>query len=227
MTWPTAAEVRAALKSAGFTALVLDATLDQAVDDAVAQWENHTGWHPFVGGASTVARTFEVTAGQSTLYLDVPLRTSTAPTIQANGSDLSASLTAWWLPRNASIASLPYTALEMRTSTRRAYIPSGIVTITGLWGWCDSDTVPTDARAAVLAEACRDIATAQTSLRAVARDGETADDGSTIVAPITRAKEGDVDLEFSTTQTERMAILKSWEETFARTARRYKAVRVY
>lgn len=227
MTWPTAAEVRDALQAAGYSALVLDAALDQAVDDAVSQWQNRTGWHPFVGGASAVARDFVVERGQSVLYLDVPLRTSTAPTIQVNAVDLSSSYTAWWLPRNASIASRPYTALEMRSGNSRAYLPSGILTITGLWGWCDSDTVPTDARAAVLAEACRTIAAAQTSWRAVARDGETDDAGSTIVAPVTRAKEGDVDLEFSTTQTERMEALKAWEETFARTVRHYKPARIF
>lgn len=227
MTWPTAAEVRAALEYAGFTAHTLDAALDQAVDDAVAQWENHTGWHPFVGGASAVGRDFFVEYKTSVLYLDVPLRTSTAPTILVDGVALGSSYTAWWTPRNASIASRPYAALEMRSGNGRAYIPAGVLTITGLWGWCDSDTVPADARAAVLAEACRDIATAQTSWRAVARDGETDDSGSTIVAPVTRAKEGDVDLEYSTTQTERMAVLKSWEETFTRTARRYKPARVF
>lgn len=229
-TWPTAAEVRDTLKGAGYTAPLLDSVLTDAIDDAVARWEAATGWLPFVGGASTIARDFILDEGQRILQLDAGLRYSTAPELLLDGVALASTTTARWLPTNASLAGKPYTALQLLESGRPSRMPEATLTITGLWGYCASDAVPTAARAAVLAGACWEIASRQTAWRAseaTATDGETDDtSGDTIRAAVQQTKEGDVDVQFATTQTERMAALEMWETLWRRGVNTYRRVRI-
>lgn len=230
-TWPTAAEVRDTLKGAGYTAPVVDADLESAVTDAVARWEAATGWIPFVGGSSAVARTFILFEGQRVLQLDAGLRTTTTPTLLSDGEALATTTTARWLPANADLTGRPYTGLMLLESGRPTRMPETTLTITGLWGYCASDAVPTDARAAVLAGACWDVASRQTAWRAseaTATDGEASEEGigETIRAAVARSKEGDVDVEYATTQTDRMAALDLWDTLWRRGLNAYRRTRI-
>lgn len=154
--WPAVSDVRTLLAGAGITSTLDDTALGTLLDGAVAQFEQRTGWLPFVAAEDESVRLFDppglvpgvaygFIGGGQRLKFGAGLVSASALTI---GGVAKAQNTDWWLyPQSAPGAGMPYTHLLFRWPI---YGSPGTVSITGRWGYCLSSTVPADAWRAVL-----------------------------------------------------------------------------
>ena len=147
-SYPTAADVEALLKSAKYWPEDSDATAvalarEQAAiaaAGAAREFENRTGWLPFLAKAEPTARVFDATSGEGVLELGAGLLPEPAPVVSlTEGSSVYQEGKSYWLQSaNAPDQGLPYTRLQFVHSLfgGRVWSYPNRITITGRWGYC-------------------------------------------------------------------------------------------
>jgi hypothetical protein len=147
--YPNATDIENKLKSASFwpsdsdTNKVLLAREQAAIGAnlAVAEWENLTGWKPFLSISSTPqTRYYHGTDENGFLNLRTGLLTLTGVTLDSTARVLSGgSQNVWATPVNAAADGEPYTELDFG-----GYIThrNNRIAVTGRWGYCTE--VPAD-----------------------------------------------------------------------------------
>lgn len=154
MAYPTATELKTFLLSAG---LISDPTVPPdsyidyqgAVDSAVLEWEQYSGWKPFLIDTNDVTRYFDPPNSRA-LRFGAGLSSLTSVTV--NGTVLTVGTDFFLKEENAPTEGLPYTWLEFRyrqygSPNMRYDLPKSVVII-GKWGRVA--TITADIKTAVL-----------------------------------------------------------------------------
>lgn len=206
---PTSADVVAALASAGVTATEGDC--DLALAAAIEQWEAESGYSPFVASdTATEGRLYVPSSGTHTVIsLGGGILPTGTITLSLAGEALDS--TAYILkPESASRTGKPYTYLKLLT--RAVEADSGALTLSGRWGYCADDAVPSLVISALVGKAALEVAEPLQSASARGGDG----------AVYTKVGQGTVDLDLATSAAERMAALEGWKAQWEKTARIYR-----
>lgn len=171
MAWPDAAELEDFLQAAGVIALtpttlqaLLD--LDGAVEAAIDDWEEATGYHPFLSTGVDETRRFvpspparqdrypllDLTNGPyGSGLVAVPTTLTVDVTYTAAGTEYTHLQHYRLLPRSVTAGVKPYTSIEFLTAPLN--VSDGEVVIVGKFGYCTEANLPALARRAVLAMA--------------------------------------------------------------------------
>jgi len=206
--YPTAADIQGLLTQAGITA---DATeLATYAAAAVSEWEQATGWKPFLAGATDQTRRYTPEEwGMATLDLGGGLVELTS--VVVNDTTLTLTDDFFLEPASAPEDGEPYTWVEFRSRVRGQ---RQCIEVTGRWGYCDE--LPSDVFAAIRAKAA--LLAAEPAVRA-ALNATTAASGR-----LRRVTEGDVTHEYSegTSVTERRAVFEAWAAQWNTAVTRYR-----
>lgn len=132
-TYPSPAELEAYVVSTGLVTAddVGDVDFQSATEAAIREWEERTGWLPFLAAASTTSRRYDppgpnrspsspwtTRGGHWRLWLGAGIVSSTTPTVVTGYSDESAGTTLvneddfWMGPENADAKGKPWEWVE-------------------------------------------------------------------------------------------------------------------
>lgn len=165
-------------------------TAIQAVGQAAEEWEQMTGWLPFLSTGDVETRLFDGNGGE-TLHFDSGLASFTSLVI--GGTTYTQGQQFVLGPANAAAKNRPYTYLDFgqRDIVWRGYYANGIdnffglcptglqtVSVTGQWGYCLS--LPADARRAILYRAAEMLYAPLIMAQSGAISQSTNADGSTM-----------------------------------------------
>ena len=177
-TYPTAGDVEALLKSAKYWPADGDTTgialaREQAAiaaAGAAREFENRTGWLPFLAGPTATTRLFDATDGYGVLEFGAGLLADPAPVFKlATGDTVYGPDTSYWLqPANAPYQDLPYTRLQSVHSLFGGRVSSwpNRLSITGRWGYCSS--LPPDVWVAIQKKAGVEVLASIENLQSIA-----------------------------------------------------------
>lgn len=154
--WPTATDIKDFLAASGViaspptgNAILLD--YDGAASDALAQFEDATGYHPFEAAAADATRYY---TPNGTDILDLRAGVAAALTSLTVGYSPTSSGTAltvnqdyWLKPINALAEGRPYNYIQF---AGRQAGPERSVVIVGKFGYCANGAIPENAYRAVL-----------------------------------------------------------------------------
>lgn len=155
--WPTTTELSTRLTEDGFTSLPSTATLQAALDTGKGNWEEETGFIPFLASGAHVARYFDppgppasarnaIRGGGRVLHLQGGFAALTH--IKVNGVAYTAGTDCYLRPNNAALKLKPYTSIEFITDI---WGMPQCIEISAQWGWWT--TIPANAWEAVMQEA--------------------------------------------------------------------------
>lgn len=216
MAYPDTDLVSDYLEELGLTATA--GRLTSSLNSAIQQWEQGTGFIPFLAGASNTERTYTLTrawmeqAARSRLF---DLRAGLVPgqtiTIVLDGTTLTEGEDWWPMPAVARDTDEPYTMIRFSFATISDY--NGL-SITGRWGYCLSASIPADVTDAI-AQKAASIA----GLSVLAAGSASAPSGALV-----RAKEDGVEKQWAQDKDPltKKSVLESWAQGFADTVESYR-----
>lgn len=178
-TYPTAADVELLLKSASYwpegddsspKVLYAREQATIAAAGAAREFENRTGWLPFLAKPAATTRLFDATSGDGVLEFGAGLLADPAPVFKlAQGDTVYGVDTSYWLqPANAPDQELPYTRLQSINSIfgGRVWSWPNRLSITGRWGYCA--TLPPDVWVAIQKKAGVEVLASIENLQSIA-----------------------------------------------------------
>lgn len=200
MPYPTHLDLVAFLNSRGLACSDLKKSdYEGLIAGAIAEWENATGWLPFLAGASET-RTIDGPEGRM-IFPDFGIVSLTDLAI--DGASYTVN-TDYFLQHK--IVGGPYLAIEMDgylTGARRS------IALTGVFGY--TATLPTDVKHAILSKAAEGAFYQATGLQ-----GE-----------VTREKQGPIEFEYAKSSGEVQnygGLIGTLRQTFDQAVKRYKRV---
>src|SRR5512146_1155633 len=158
MAWPTSSDLLVYLRASGLVSSTLTSTeelldFSGAVSAAIDQWEDETGWSPFVSTGAVEYRRFLPPIGA---LLDLGGGLLTLSTLAVDCTYTNGSGTAYTdllhfrlLPRDAPQKTAPYTHIEFLWSPQS--VTDSEVVVSGTWGYCTDANLPSAAKRGVLA----------------------------------------------------------------------------
>lgn len=166
MPWPDSTDLINYLAASGLvsaTPTALEQLLDMegALRAGIDRWEDTTHFWPFLStGDATEARRFASPYPSNLLDLNGGLVTITRVTVGvtytvSSGADYTVNQHYRLLPRDAAPRRKPWTQIEFIYGM--VGYDSGEIEVTGEWGYCTDDNLPSAARRGVLAMAAMDL----------------------------------------------------------------------
>lgn len=211
--WPSSSDLSNALAGAGIAVPASASALTSALSDAIAAWEDASGWYPFAAaeGATAVesALSWPSDSSASVIEFGGGVLTSTAPVIKLAGSTLVAGTDYELRPTDAPRKVRPYTYLKLLNRRVSGYHP---LTVTGIWGFCSYNAVPASVAQAVLAHAC--LAIAAPSVQA-----------GTATRTLSMVEEGDAKQQWASSTEERLLAVRGWQSDWEMALRAYRRLR--
>lgn len=218
--YPTSAQLLAYLRGAGILPAAGDTPdaaegllYDLAIDAAITEWEDRTGYQPFLASDTAAQRRVYKNRYNPTQdwSLDGGIIPGSVTSLllyndldpdDANPETFTSDEYAF-LPSDAEAKSLPYTRLRFPLRPRTGYLA-----ITARWGYCT--TLPADAFQAVLLLATLSLADPARNLMASSGSGD-----------ITEIERSELRVKFGNSPTDRQRMIAGWEGAVKRAVCRY------
>lgn len=160
MPWPDEAEFTAFLQAAGLVAIppnTVNSLLDltDILAAAVEEWNELTGYWPFLATGVPETRSFEYPTGPI-MQFDGGVPPGTTVTVATNvnvtnsyGTEQTSGINFQLWPIDAPNRQIPYVGIEFLTRVFRGF--SSHIEVTADWGYCTDANLPRSARRALMA----------------------------------------------------------------------------